>query len=87
MNLKEYAELAIKANEEGKTIVIDDNGQPTLVDVVIEDTRDYKTKRKSEYPSLGDFADAMYKSYQGDNSELENYYKKCTDIKNKYPKG
>jgi hypothetical protein len=49
--------------------------------------REVQAKRYYEYPSLTDFADAMYWASKGDNTKLDNYYAACEAIKDKYPKG
>ena len=46
----------------------------------------YSLLRKSEYPSIGDQLDALYKARNGDTSELTAIDKLITDIKEKYPK-
>jgi hypothetical protein len=46
----------------------------------------YKSLRAKEYPSVKDFADAMFWASQGDDSKLEQYYAACQAVKDKYPK-
>jgi len=46
----------------------------------------YKTKRQSAYPSLGDFADAMYWNSKGDSTKLSAYYAACEKVKTDNPK-
>ena len=46
----------------------------------------YKTDRQPLYPSLGDFADAMYWNSKGDSTKLEAYYAACEKVKNDNPK-
>lgn len=46
----------------------------------------YQRDRQPEYPSLGEFADAMYWSSKGDNTKLDAYYAACEAVKLKYPK-
>jgi len=46
----------------------------------------YKDDRKPLYPSLGDFADAMYWNSKGDSTKLEAYYAACEKVKTDYPK-
>ena len=46
----------------------------------------YKTRRQSEYPSLADFADAMYWNSKGDSSKLTAYYAACEKVKTDNPK-
>ena len=38
------------------------------------------------YPSLGDFADAMYWNSKGDSTKLEAYYAACEKVKTDNPK-
>lgn len=46
----------------------------------------YKADRVKEYPSLSEFADAMYWASRGDNTKLQAYYAACEAVKQKYPK-
>jgi len=46
----------------------------------------YKDERQPLYPSLGDFADAMYWNSKGDSTKLEAYYAACEKIKTDNPK-
>ena len=46
----------------------------------------YKTDREPLYPSLGDFADAMYWNSKGDSSKLTAYYAACEKVKTDNPK-
>ena len=46
----------------------------------------YKDTRQPLYPSLGDFADAMYWNSKGDSSKLEAYYAACEKVKTDNPK-
>ncbi len=46
----------------------------------------YKDDRQPLYPSLGDFADAMYWNSKGDSSKLEAYYAACEKVKTDNPK-
>ena len=46
----------------------------------------YKTDRQPLYPSLGDFADAMYWNSKGDSTKLEAYYADCEKVKTDNPK-
>ena len=47
---------------------------------------DYQSTRQSLYPSLGDFADAMYWNSKGDSSKLTAYYTACEKVKTDNPK-
>lgn len=46
----------------------------------------YQTIRQPLYPSLGDFADAMYWNSKGDASKLTAYYAACEKVKTDNPK-
>lgn len=46
----------------------------------------YKDDRQPLYPSLGDFADAMYWNSKGDSSKLTAYYTACEKVKTDNPK-
>ena len=46
----------------------------------------YKGVRQPLYPSLGDFADAMYWNSKGDSTKLEAYYAACEKVKTDNPK-
>ena len=50
------------------------------------DAKDYSRKRVKEYPSLGEFADAMYWNSKGDSTKLEAYYAACEKVKTDNPK-
>ena len=51
-----------------------------------EEPEGYMFLRKSEYPSIEDQLDALYKARRGDDSELKKLDRKITRVKNKYPK-
>ena len=46
----------------------------------------YQFVRQPLYPSLGDFADAMYWNSKGDSTKLEAYYTACEKVKTDNPK-
>ena len=46
----------------------------------------YKDDRQPLYPSLADFADAMYWNSKGDSSKLTAYYAACEKVKTDNPK-
>ena len=46
----------------------------------------YQSVRQPLYPSLGDFADAMYWNNKGDSSKLTAYYAACEKVKTDNPK-
>ena len=45
----------------------------------------YQSTRQPLYPSLGDFADAMYWNSKGDSSKLTAYYAACEKVKTDNP--
>ena len=48
---------------------------------------DFNSKqRRSEYPTLADFADAYYLAQKGDNTLMDAYIDKCDAVKTKYSK-
>lgn len=47
---------------------------------------EYQRQRVEEYPRLEDFADAYYWAQQGNNTKMDEYLAKITEVKNKYPK-
>ena len=69
-----------------------DGSQITLVQSDIDAARieldklKYKDTRQPLYPSLGDFADAMYWNSKGDSSKLTAYYAACEKVKTDNPK-
>ena len=46
----------------------------------------YQSTRQPLYPSLGEFADAMYWNSKGDSTKLEAYYAACEKVKTDNPK-
>ena len=46
----------------------------------------YQSIRRPLYPSLRDFADAMYWNSKGDSSKLTAYYAACEKVKTDNPK-
>ena len=70
--------------EDGTEITIDQ----TLVDAARVELNklNYQTVRQPLYPSLGDFADAMYWNSKGDSSKLTAYYAACEKVKTDNPK-
>ena len=69
---------------DGTEITIDQ----TLVDAARVELNklNYQTVRQPLYPSLGDFADAMYWNSKGDSSKLTAYYAACEKVKTDNPK-
>ena len=50
------------------------------------DATKYQDDRRTAYPSIGDFADAMYWNSKGDSSKLTAYYAACEKVKADNPK-
>lgn len=50
------------------------------------DPKEYMEKRLKEYPPLSEFVDAFYWAQKGNDSFMEIYIEKCTQVKAKYPK-
>lgn len=46
----------------------------------------YADKRRSAYPPLSEFADAMYWQSQGDDSKMEAYLAEVARVKAEFPK-
>ena len=88
--LKAYPEVGIVNDatgafkEDGTEITIDQ----TLVDAARVELNklNYQTVTQPLYPSLGDFADAMYWNSKGDSSKLTAYYAACEKVKTDNPK-
>ena len=58
-----------------------------LLKVQIEsENKKYQRLRAKEYPDLKELADALYWNSKGDSTKLDEYYSKCEEVKNKYPK-
>jgi len=74
----------------------EDGSQISLVQSAIDTARTtlnteaaaiaYQSVRQPLYPSLGDFADAMYWNSKGDSTKLEAYYTACEKVKTDNPK-
>ncbi len=91
---KAYSDAVVVDNATGAFKA--DGTQITLVQSAIDSARttlnsesaaiDYQSTRQSLYPSLGDFADAMYWNSKGDSSKLTAYYTACEKVKTDNPK-
>ena len=51
-----------------------------------KDANSYKENRRDLYPTLTDFADAMYWNSKGDSTKLNEYYAACEKVKTDNPK-
>lgn len=74
-----YTEYNIQT---GETKQVDD-GQP---EPTVDAAEVVKVTRALAYPSLADFADAMYWNSKGDDSKLTAYYAACEKVKTDNPK-
>ncbi len=75
-------------DKDGKSITLDQSkidAARTTLDAEAAAVK-YKTDRQRLYPSLGDFADAMYWNSKGDSTKLEAYYAACEKVKADNPK-
>ena len=92
--LKAYPEVGYVNDATGA--FKEDGTQVTLVQSEIDAARAtldaeaaataYQSVRQPLYPSLGDFADAMYWNSKGDSSKLTAYYAACEKVKTDNPK-
>lgn len=46
----------------------------------------WSAQRRAAYPSMADFADALYWADQGDNAQLTAYFAACKAVKLQFPK-
>jgi hypothetical protein len=92
---KAYAGTVVTIDD--STGAFDEDGKPvTLEQSKIDAARTtldaeaaaiaYQSIRQPLYPSLGDFADAMYWNSKGDSSKLTAYYAACEKVKTDNPK-
>ena len=79
--------------DDGTETIVDADGNAVSIDQTLVDAArveldklNYQTDRQPLYPSLGDFADAMYWNSKGDSSKLTAYYEACENVKTDYPK-
>ena len=71
-------------DKDGKSITLE---QSKIDAARVElDKLKYKFTRQPLYPSLGEFADAMYWNSKGDSSKLTAYYAACEKVKTDNPK-
>lgn len=52
----------------------------------IQHRTDYRALRAAHYPSMADFADALFWREKGDPSKYEAWLKACEDVKVRFPK-
>ena len=52
----------------------------------VEQSLQYQSKRRLEYPPMGDYLDAVYWQSQGDESKMAAYLAAVEAVKYKYPK-
>ena len=78
---EKYDEL-LDGQSKGFEIDIDANGNPILKEIIAPE-KTYEELRKSEYPPIEDYIDGIVK---GDDLQVQEYIRKCLEIKNKYPK-
>ena len=93
-NYKAYPDVTFISDDKGAYKA--DGTKVTLVQSAIDSARAtlnseaaaiaYQSTREPLYPSLGDFADAMYWNSKGDSSKLTAYYTACEKVKTDNPK-
>lgn len=75
-------------DKDGKSVTLDQSkidAARTTLDADYTKVK-YQDDRQPLYPSLGDFADAMYWNSKGDSTKLEAYYAACEKVKTDNPK-
>ena len=78
----------VATNESGTEISLDKTALEAEIKKIqaeIEAVK-YQEDRRTAYPYIGDFADAMYWSSKGDSTKLEAYYAACEKVKTDNPK-
>jgi hypothetical protein len=96
-NLRPDSEFMVEIHSDGKRVIrwITEMPNPPTdeeIDAEIERleqemiAKDYRRKRKAEYPPLSDFADAIYWAQKGNNTFLTQWIANCEAVKQKYPK-
>lgn len=58
----------------------------TIGELRAQQKQDFDRMRRSAYPPLGDFADALYWQSKGDNSKMTDYLAACEAVKTQFPK-
>jgi hypothetical protein len=95
-SLRPNAEWTLDGNSyEGITWLDIIQTKPTEEEVLAEDARlyadflskEYQRQRRPEYPSMGDYLDAVYWQSQGDDTKMTAYLAAVAAVKEKYPKG
>ena len=78
---------------DGKGFIKDEDGNDVTIDQSLVDAArveldklKYKDTRRSLYPDIREFADAMYWNSKGDSSLLTAYYAACEKVKTDNPK-
>ena len=81
-------DLAGAFDKDGKSVSLDQSKIDAARTTINSDYAKvkYKDDRQPLYPSLGDFADAMYWNSKGDSTKLEAYYTACKKVKTDNPK-
>ena len=71
-------------DKDGKSVTLE---QSKIDAAIVElNNLNYKIDRQYQYPSLEDFADAMYWNSKGDDTNLKAYYAACEKVKSDNPK-
>lgn len=70
-----------------ETVTYDDLYENGIFTKPVHTEPTYDYKRRYEYPQLADFADAYYWMQKGNDTKMNEYLAKITEIKEKFPKG
>lgn len=83
-NPKEYAKMAILANEQNKKLdVVDDK----LVLIDVEQPSDYQTMRRFNYPEIGEQLDLLWHAIdEGKLDKTSDFYLRLKAVKDEFPK-
>lgn len=82
------SDLRVINQETGEDFAYDQSAVEAAWNQITADraATEYQRQRAPEYPSMADFADAMYWNSTGDSTKLDEYYAACAAVKAKYPK-
>jgi hypothetical protein len=84
---EEYSALMEGHSSTSSEIHSDENGNPILVPIVIEEPPTpeltYADLRRAEYPPIADYIDGVVK---GNQAQIDTYIEACLAVKVKYPK-
>jgi len=85
MTANSYEGIVWEDTEQEKPTEVEVNAGVVII-LAERQAMEYQRLRKPEYPSLGDFADAIYWAQKGNNVLLTQWIANCDAVKIKYPK-